>query len=391
MNIVHLIDYFQPVLGYQETFLAREQLRLGHAVTVVTSDRYAPFPDYAGTLQPLLGKRIRSVGQGIEEGIPVWRLPVRGEYAERCWLRGLDHVLATLRPDVVNAHGVIKLTCLQAVLLKPGLGYRLLVDDHMQWENLDVGRGNAFFYGMFRLLLAPLFRRRIDVLVAITDQTATIIRDIYGLNTSPVQVIELGVDTELFCRDKTARQTQRAELGLAPSDFVIIFTGKLIPSKAPHWLLKVLPQCPPQVRVLLVGNAAGDYRQYIDHIITTYRLEGRVILQAAVKQTELPRYYSAADAACWPRGVSIAMLEASACALPIIIPAGKLPERVRYGNGLQYREGDIADLARCITQLAQDLAKARQMGIQGRHLVEERHSWAAINRQFLMAYGFAGG
>ena len=40
MRIVHVIDYYQPKLGYQETFLAREQCKLGHEVRVVTMEGF---------------------------------------------------------------------------------------------------------------------------------------------------------------------------------------------------------------------------------------------------------------------------------------------------------------------------------------------------------------
>jgi glycosyltransferase involved in cell wall biosynthesis len=80
------------------------------------------------------------------------------------------------------------------------------------------------------------------------------------------------------------------------------------------------------------------------------------------------------------------MFEAAACGLPIVIAAGELSQRVRYGNGLEYQEGDVADLARCLTQLAENPEQTRHMGARGRQLVEEHLSWVEINRQFLAAY-----
>ncbi len=386
MRIVHLVDYFQPVLGYQETFLAREQLCLGHDVTVVTADRFAPFPDYADTIQPLAGDRIRPVGRGVEEGIPVWRLPVQFEHRYRCWLKGLGQTLQTLRPDVVHAHNIIKLTSIQAVLLKPRLGYRLLVDDHSLRVALDESRTGKLFYGLFRLFLASLFQRRIDTLVAVTDGIADIIREVYGLNKLPVQMIELGVDAQRFRPDTALRQAMRTDLGLSTDDFLAIYTGKVMPAKAPHWLVESLVHCPSQIKVLLLGNASANYRQQIDQIISEHNLKERVLFRPAVKQAELPGYFAAADVGCWPREGSMSMLEAAACGLPIIVVAGELAQRVRYGNGLEYPEGDVAALAWCLTQLAQDPDMARQMGAQGRRLVEDHYRWVEINRQFLAAY-----
>ncbi len=386
LKIVHLIDYFQPILGYQETFLAREQLRLGHDVTVVTSDRYAPFLNYTQTIQPLLGERVRPVGFKLEEGIPVWRLPASFEYRYRCWLRGLGQVLMTLRPDVVHAHNVTKLTTLQAVLLKPRLGYRLLVDDHSLLVAMDESWSGELFYKAFRWFLAPIFQRRADALIAVTDGIANTMREVYGFREIPVKVIELGVDTELFQPDPSAREAMRAELGLNPDDFMVIYTGKILPNKAPHWLVEALVHCPPQIKALLIGNGPSEYRQQIDQVIVQHDLARRVFFQPAVKQVELPRYYVAADAGCWPREGSTAMFEAAACGLPIVIVAGELAQRIRYGNGLEYQEGSVTDLARCLTYLAQNTGEAQRMGVRGRQLVEDHLSWEQINSQFMTAY-----
>ena len=42
MKIVHVIDYFQPMVGYHETFLDKEHARMGHDVYIIRSDRYNP-------------------------------------------------------------------------------------------------------------------------------------------------------------------------------------------------------------------------------------------------------------------------------------------------------------------------------------------------------------
>ena len=44
-----------------------------------------------------------------------------------------------------------------------------------------------------------------------------------------------------------------------------------------------------------------------------------VIILSAIQNRELPKYYNAADIACWPKHTSLSSLEAASCALPIII------------------------------------------------------------------------
>jgi glycosyltransferase involved in cell wall biosynthesis len=386
MRIVHLVDYFQPALGYQEFFLAREQIKLGHDAMVVTSDRYAPYPDYDRTARPILGDRIQQPGQRVEEGIPTIRLKTRYEKSFRTFLSGVRSTLEEYKPDIVHAHTVCHFTTLQAVLHKPKLHYRLLVDDHMHRVNLNTGIGGRLFYAFFRSFCAPFYRKHADALVGITEETAGIMKEVFGLSHPAIQVIELGVDTERFQPDEKARQEARQRLGLKADDFLVIYTGKLVPAKAPHWLLEALGQCPNPVKALLVGNASGQYREQIDETLQRQNLENRVFFQPAVRQEQLPRFYAAADAACWPRETSMAMLEAAACALPIVVVEEGVADRVQYNNGLQYPEGNIHRLAQCLQALYQNRQKASAMGVRGRQLVQEHYSWQKINEQFMEAY-----
>ena len=57
MKIIQIINYFQHQIGYQEYFLAKEQAEAGHNVTIISSDRYFPFPDYESTVKSILGNR----------------------------------------------------------------------------------------------------------------------------------------------------------------------------------------------------------------------------------------------------------------------------------------------------------------------------------------------
>jgi glycosyltransferase involved in cell wall biosynthesis len=211
-------------------------------------------------------------------------------------------------------------------------------------------------------------------------------RKTFGLASLPLRVIELGVDAELFHPNREQRMRVRCKLHLEPDDFLVIYAGKVIPAKGVHWLVEALALCPARVKVLILGNAAADYRLFVDRLVAENGLQGRVLFRPAVKQADLPCYYAASDAGCWPREASIGMLEAAACALPIVVATGGVRARVRYENGMEYREGDIRDLARCVASLAGDPGEARAMGRRGRRLVEDQYRWNKISRLFLDAY-----
>jgi glycosyltransferase involved in cell wall biosynthesis len=226
----------------------------------------------------------------------------------------------------------------------------------------------------------------VDVLVPITEETAEIAREVFGLRRPVARVIELGVDADLFRPDHQRRERMRQELGLSPTDFVVIYTGKVIPAKGVHWLVEALSMCPARVHALILGNAAAGYRLLIDGLVAEHGLQGRVLCYPAVKQVDLPGYYVAADAGCWPRETSLAMLEASACGLPVVVVTDGVQTRVRNRSGLQYHEANVPELARCLTRLAQHRQEAEAMGRRGRQLIEDHYTWEHIGRQFSLAY-----
>jgi glycosyltransferase involved in cell wall biosynthesis len=391
MRIVHLISYFQPRLGYQETHLARQQVLRGHDVTVVCSDRYYPFPDYDGTIRPLLGERIVGSGRTVEDGIPTWRLPVRyeNEAHKRCWMRSVKGALEALRPDVVHAHGVAEFSTIQAAWLQRRKGFRLLIDGHDMWVTVKRDLVGRTFYAAFRTMVTPLLVSRAEALVGVTDQSAEIMRTVMGMDRIPVSVIELGVDAERFVRDEAAGRAVRERLGVAAHDFLVLYTGKLIPSKDPRLILEALARCPSDVKALFVGNGTEAYRTSMAESIGRYALEDRVHFEPAVPQAELPRYYSAADVACWPREASMAMLEAASCMVPIVVVKGGLEARIANQNGLEYTEGDVSELAAMFCRLRDDRHGARKMGMRGRQLIEASFTWQQVNLAFEALYAKA--
>jgi hypothetical protein len=90
MRILHVINYFQPQLGYQETFLAKMHSEMKNDVYVLTSDRYDPYLFRGNTAIKILGDRIKGSGFFIEEGIKTIRLKSYFETSYTIWLVGLE-------------------------------------------------------------------------------------------------------------------------------------------------------------------------------------------------------------------------------------------------------------------------------------------------------------
>lgn len=387
MRIVHVLDYFQPKIGYQETFLAREHARAGHEVYVVTSDRYNP-DIYAGdAAKNILGDRMVGAGFFNEEGIMVWRLKLLFEFPRAIWLSGLERKILELRPDVIIVHGIAHLTAIRIArfrLKKKLPDLKLIYDDHMTATKSQSKM--VILYPLFRRLFSPLIQKEADALVAIVPETREFMYRKYGIPPRRVSIIPLGADDGLFRFDADARKEMRDSLNISENETVFIYVGRIVPYKRLEWLIEAATRLTSEhknVRVMLVGGGSKSYIDELKQKIKLEELEKRFIWHEAVPNEQLCRIYSAADVAAWPYGASISMREAMACSLPIII--GEMStetELVEYNNGFTYREGDLQDLTQKMEKLL-DAELRREMSRNSRKLIEEKYNWKTIARQFI--------
>jgi glycosyltransferase involved in cell wall biosynthesis len=140
---------------------------------------------------------------------------------------------------------------------------------------------------------------------------------------------------------------------------------------------------PPGAQLCLVGDPGPRS----EHAAVSERIHGLarhlslpgLRIFGSVPHHEMPRYYQGADgyiSLSVQEGMSNALLEAMACALPVISPATEsvLP-LVRDGwNGFLFETGDpSAEEAAVERFLAAGPEERRRMGLRGRQMICRRH------------------
>lgn len=385
LRIIHCIDYFQPKLGYQETFLAKEHIKLGHEVFVVTSDRYNPYVYEGDAGRKVLGERVISAGFFNEEGIKVWRLKTLFELKRKVWAIGLEKKIQELKPDIVIMHGTVNFFTLRVAMLKKNSKkFKLINDDHMVFY---ASRSKVrFLYPLFKFLFSRLLQDAVDAFVGVSQTSKMFMHQRYGIPLERIAAISLGADDHLFKYDVMARNSVRNKLSIGEKDFVFIYAGKMVTEKGPHLLVKAtmeLIKTKDNIKILLVGNGLSSYMDEMKQGIKKNKLESKFVWVDAVPNSELYKFYSAADVAVWPREASLGMIEAMSCGLPIIISdTSEVTERVGHANGLTYKGDDTLDLAKQMEKLL-DPELRKKMGEQGKQFVKEDLSWSNIARQFI--------
>jgi glycosyltransferase involved in cell wall biosynthesis len=395
VRIVHVIDHFQPWMGYQETYLAREQQKLGHEVLVVASCRYTRAARAIASEQPL------KPGLSNEHGIPVYRLPVYFEVGTRAayvWLKGLSQVLSHFTPDVVHGHGALSFTCFQAAVLKKQFGYRLILDTHMAdfnvhppdepWNRTMIKR---LSYKAFVHTFGRAIAREADSLVAIGEPERDFVMRLFGSRLSEVPVIHLGADDEVFRFSAADRARLRREFGWRDDDLVLGHVGTLRPSKEIETLLDacaILGSEFSQIKILLVGSIDTAYLERLQQLIAAHGLVDRVIFQGFTQVHMLPGYFSAMDIAVWPGDISNAAIEAMSVGLPVIACRSSYTQAIieRYRAGVLFDRSNPHDLAQALMPLVCDRALRDTYAARARAAVERDLNWRSIALQFLDLY-----
>jgi len=396
MNIVILISYFQPKLGYADFYLAQELQKKGHRVSVITSNYYFPFPDYKNSVYKILGERKRKIGIFTERGIRVYRLPFlyQSRNSAVTFLIGLGKTLLKIKPDVVLVESIFSPLAAQIAYYKDGLNFRVFYDNHASTFNTKLRNSlvKKTYMFVFGKLLIPFIKKKADGFMAVGSSEKHLLCKEYGLGTKDVKLIPLGSDARLFAPNKKDRLKTRQVLRIKKKDILLVCAGKITPNKDVHILLEALnivsDKSNNSCKLLLLGGGDKKYIVYLNKYTKENLLQSKVIWKGMVNNKELPKYYNASDIGIWPGNLSNAIIEAMSCGLPIILPKeiskGQTSSHLlKNDNGLDFKRGSSKDLASQILELLSCKEKLNSMGKNSRKLVEKEYSWENITKDFL--------
>jgi glycosyltransferase involved in cell wall biosynthesis len=388
MRIVHVTNYVVPEYGYEELNLARAQVALGHEVTILTSNFLHPPGIFYGVLSARFPRRQVAASVESVEGVRVVRMPSWELPGRRMWMRGLTRWLSRLSPDVVHCHNLlqvqtVRLAARKALVKTP---WRLVVDDHMHSSVVRRSVAGRAFYAFHRAAVQPLLAREVDSFCAIADDTRTYLRKDCGVRAD-IELRPLGVDTDAFRPSTDARGEWRRRLDLAADGVVFAYVGKVIEAKGVHVLVETavrLLDAGKKFQVLVVGDLEPSYMERIRSVAASH-IE-RFRFQGSVPHRELPGIYAAADVAVWPRQESMAVFEAMATSIPVIVSSSSgYAALVDAGPGLTFALDSTDDLAAKLTELFAADRRSR-LGAAGRELVLRDYSWRRSAERYMQTY-----
>ena len=271
------------------------------------------------------------------------------------------------------------------------------------WKAEQLGGG----YAVSSFIEKTAYEGAAAVVAVSEGMRQDILRSYPSLDPAKVRVIYNGIDTEAW--HPVSDDAFLASVGIDASRPSVVFVGRITRQKGLPYLLRAAEQLPPDVQLVLCAGAP-DTPQILAEVEELVRglqstREGVVWIDRLLPRHELCAILTAATTFVCPLG--IVNLEAMACGAAVVGTAtGGIPEvvvdgvtgrlvpieQVQDGTGTPVDpERFVDDLARVLTEVVTDAARAAEYGEAGRRRAIDDFSWAAIAQTTAALYAEVAG
>jgi glycosyltransferase involved in cell wall biosynthesis len=379
-----------PFCGGQGVYvrhLSRELARLGHHVDVLSGQPY-PALDDGPTLVEVPGLDL------YREPDP-FRMPKRGEY--RDWVDLLE--VATMMTAGFPEPMTFALRARRLLRAQRGrydvvhdnqsLGYGLLslglplvttVHHPVQIDRaleLDAAQGLRRvslrrWYGFTRT--QRRVARRLRDVITVSETSRDQITEHLGIPSDRIDVIPVGVDIDAFSPDPSVRRVPGRVVTTASAD---------VPLKGLLPLVEAIAKVRTERTVELVVIGSPRAGGAVAEAIERWSLHGAVRFTGRVSDADLVHHLRSAELAVVPslfEGFSLPLIEAMACATPVVATTGGALPEVAGRDGetaLLVPPGDASALAAAIGRALDDADLRARLGAAGRARVVDRFTWQA--------------
>jgi glycosyltransferase involved in cell wall biosynthesis len=349
-----------------------------------------------------------SVRGGRDAGFGVdvqWDIPLLEGYAHRflardgdparAWSMRMSRAKRLLREgrfDAVMVHGYTRPFERQVVVAGRRLGIRVVQRGEFTDTVPLEGRGRL--KSLFRDLYLRWFYSHISAFCYIGEEARAHLRRM-GVGDDRMFFSPYSVDTELFeaQRGSFDRAEERRRLGIGDRDVAVLFSGKLIPRKAPLLLIDALARIEERERVWLILLGDGELRHEVERRGREV-FGDRLIVPGFVNQSQVGRFFVASDVFSLPSRFEtwgLVVNEAMQFALPVVVGSKVLSHRDLVAPGITgfvHEDGDAVGLAAHLEALVGDPELRARMGRAAREHVA-RYDTAASVRGIVRALGLA--
>jgi N-acetyl-alpha-D-glucosaminyl L-malate synthase BshA len=211
---------------------------------------------------------------------------------------------------------------------------------------------SSLLKAMIRLIL-----RHADYIVVVSSALKKRVVELCGINEEKIEVINMGIDTNLF--KPLPKALIRRKLSLPPEAVIVLFVGSLRPVKGLKYLMMALSLLRTNRLVQLYVIGQGQEEEQLRNLCSQLEIDGAVNFLGSKTQSEVAEWLAAADIFVMPslaEGFGLAVLEALHCGTPVVASnVGGIPDFVVNGrNGFLVEPRNSEQLADRLSLLIDD-------------------------------------
>ncbi len=301
-----------------------------------------------------------------QEGIPTYFLPV----ASRFDLRGVRNVVRTVEswPEVVVSQGLDAQLVAHFVARHAGV-------PHLTVHHVSPDLAMA----PHRRLLTAIVARKVDCAVAVTTAQVENMVSL-GFRSDHIRVIPNGASEP---RDLRERASTRTELGLAETDFVALFAGRLRSEKRVDVFIenvKTAHAHNARIRGVIAGGGPGLE-------LGRSQVGTSAAISLLGERTDVPDLIVASDVVCLTsdaEALPMVIIEAMAVGRPVIATnVGGVPDLVLDGiTGTIIDVDQGGGLSQALCRLVDDPGVVHAMGVAGKLRYERGFTLDAMTERY---------
>jgi glycosyltransferase involved in cell wall biosynthesis len=379
-HFLYITPYYAPAYSFGGVVSMTEGLaqaldKRGHQVTVLTTDAFSLEKPFSGTMDE------------IRNGVRVLRVPNQFYGLRRYNLStafAMKSLAEKIMPsiDIVHLHEFRTVENLLVAPIAAKMNKPIILSPH---GTLTYGTGRSILKTVWDKLLSPRIAKHIQHVIALAEpelEDSQALWPQFGNRETQFSIIPNGVNPDDFANLPDAsifREKHNLDDAL-----IVLFMGRLHQRKGVEVLAKAFLQADmPNTKIVFAGPDEG-MRERLDSLA-----DRRFVFTGFIRGEERLAALSAANLFTLPatgEGLSMAVLEAMAAGLPVLLSPGcNLPEAETANAGLVIQP-TIDSLAASLKTLLADKDALAKMGNNARNLIDEHFTWEQIAIQIEALY-----
>jgi alpha-1,6-mannosyltransferase len=298
-------------------------------------------------------------------------------------LRAIREILERERPDIIESGDPYQVGW-KAVSVGRSLKIPVVGFYHSHFPEAYLRGPARLLRGVAQEYVRKLYNRFEATLVP-SQQLAGVLEN-WGVHN--VRVVNLGVNTEIFCPEPYDSAATRSSQGIAPGRKLLLYVGRLAQEKNTETLFASFEMLarrrPQEFELLIIGD--GPQGAQLRQLQTQ---TGNVKwIPYCTDSADLARFYRAADVFVHPgiqETFGLVALESQACGTPVVGIRGSYMDRIIFHEQESWaRENTPEALADAIEEFSgKDL---KSLGAVAASAAAERYSWPRVFEGLLCIY-----